>query len=118
MLLLATENLNEKLNKDIKNCTGKVYVLIKNSAVDDAYTTIVQYEHNGSIYRLITRLVKLPNKILEVSTKNSLWKDNIEQGLKSLTNNVSPIVLIKIDSENSLKVVQEIENIKSIIGFR
>lgn len=86
--------------------------------VDDTYTTIVQYEHNGSIYRLITRLVKLPNKILEVSTKDSSWTDNIERGLKSLSSNVSPIVLIKIDSKNFLQVVQKIENIKSRIGFR
>jgi len=93
-------------------------VLIKNSTVDETYTTIVQYEHNGSIYRLITRLVKLPNKILEVNTKNSSWTDNIEQGLKLLSSNVSPIVLIKNDSENALQVVQKIENIKSMIGFR
>jgi len=92
--------------------------LIKNSTVDDTYTTIVQYEHNGSIYRLMTRLVKLPNKILEVSTKNSSWTDNIEQGLKLLSSNVSPIVLIKNDSENSFQVVQKIENIKSMIDFR
>ncbi|CAI6344354.1 unnamed protein product [Macrosiphum euphorbiae] len=118
VLLLVTEYLNEKLNKDIKNCAGKVFVLIKNSIVDDTYTTVVQYEHNGSIYRLITRLVKLPNKILEVSTKNSSWTDNIEQGLKLLSSNVSPIVLIKNDSENSLQVVQKIENIKSMIDFR
>ncbi|XP_026815045.1 fatty acid synthase-like isoform X2 [Rhopalosiphum maidis] len=118
VLLLVTEHLNEKLNKDIKKCTGKVFVLIKNLTVDDTYTTIVQYEHNGSIYRLITRIVKLPNKILEVSTKNSSWTDNIEQGLKSLSSNVSPIVLIKIDSKNSLQVVQKIENIKSAISFR
>lgn len=115
---MVTEHLNEKLNKDIKNCAGKVFVLIKNSTVDDTYTTIIQYEHNGSIYRLITRLVKLPNKILEVSTKNSSWADDIERGLKSLSSNVSPIVLIKNDSENSLQVVQKIENIKSMIGFR
>lgn len=86
--------------------------------VDDTYTTIVQQEYNGSIYRLITRVIKLPNTILEATTKNSLWKDNIIQGLKSLTNNVSPIVLIKIDSEGPLQVAQEIENIKSKIGFR
>lgn len=115
---MVTEHLNEKLNKDIKNCAGKVFVLMKNSTIDDTYTTIVQYEHNGSIYRLITRLVKLPNKILEVNTKNSSWTDNIEQGLKLLSSNVSPIVLIKNDSENSLQVVQKIENIKSMIDFR
>lgn len=70
------------------------------------------------MYRLITRTMKLPNKILEVTTKNSAWKDNIEQGLKMLTSNMSPIVLIKIDSDSPLQVVQEIENIKSTIGFR
>lgn len=118
VLLLVTEYLNEELNKDIKKCTGKVFVLVKNLTVDDTYTTIVQYEHNGSIYRLITRLVKLPNKILEVSTKNSSWSNNIEQGLKSLSSKVSPIVLIKTDSENSFQVVQKIESIKSAIGFR
>lgn len=115
---MVTEYLNEELNKDIKKCTGKVFVLVKNLTVDDTYTTIVQYEHNGSIYRLITRLVKLPNKILEVSTKNSSWSNNIEQGLKSLSSKVSPIVLIKTDSENSFQVVQKIESIKSAIGFR
>lgn len=118
MLLLVTENLNEKLNKDIKTCLGRVFILIKNMTVDDTYTTIVQQEYNGSIYRLITRIVKLPNTILEATTKNSLWKDNIKQGLKSLTSNVSPIVLIKIDFESPLQVVHEIENIKSKIGFR
>lgn len=118
VLLLVTENMNEKLNKDIKKCLGRVFILIKNMMVDDTYTTIIQQEYNGSIYRLITRVMKLPNTILEVTTKNSLWKDNIKQGLKSLNCNVSPIVLIKIDFESPLQVVQEIENIKSKIGFR
>lgn len=86
--------------------------------VEDTYTTVIQQQYNGSIYRLITRVMKLPNKILEVTTKSSLWKDNIEQGLKSLTNNVSPIVLIKIDSESPLQVVKQIENIESSISFR
>lgn len=91
---------------------------MKNMPVDDTYTTIIQQEHNGSVYCLITRIMKLPNKILEVNTKNSLWRNNIEQGLKSLTNNVSPIILIKTNSESNLKVVQEIEKINSIIDFR
>lgn len=118
MLLLVTEHLNEALNKEIKKCTGRIFILIKNMTVDETYTTIVQQEHNGSVYRLITRVMKLPNKILEVNTKNSLWRSNIEQGLKSLTSNVSPIVLIKINSESHLQVVQEIEKIKSITDFR
>uniref|UniRef100_A0A2S2QQD5 Fatty acid synthase n=1 Tax=Sipha flava TaxID=143950 RepID=A0A2S2QQD5_9HEMI len=117
-LLLVTEHLNEKLNKEIKMCAGRVFVLIKELIIDDNYTTVIQYEHNGSMYRLITRAMKLPNKILEVTTKNSAWKDNIEQGLKILTSNMSPIVLIKIDSDSCLQVVQEIENIKSPLGFR
>lgn len=119
MLLLVTENLTEKLNKEIKQCQGRVFVLVKNNmTVDDTYTTVVQQESYGSIYRLITRVMKLPNKILEVTTKSSSWKDSVEQGLKALTNNVSPIVLIKIDSESPQQVVQEIENIKSNISFR
>lgn len=119
VLLLVTENLNEQLNKDIKKCTGRVFVLLKNTTTDDTYTTIIQQRHNGSVYRLITRVVKLPNKVLEVTIKNNtLWKENIEQGLKLLTNNVSPIVLIKNNSESPLRVVQEIENIKSVTNFR
>lgn len=118
VLLLVTENLNEKLYKDIKKCPGKVFVLIRDMAVDDTYTTIIQQEHNGYVYRLITRVIKLPNKILEVTTKTDLWKENILQGLKSLTSNVSPIVLIKTDSEVSSRVVQEIENIKPNTDFR
>lgn len=86
--------------------------------IDDNYTTIIQYEHNGSTYRLITRAMKLPNKILEVTTKNNGWKDNIEQGLKILTSNMSPIVLVKIDTDGPFHVVQEIESIKSTVGFR
>lgn len=87
--------------------------------IDDNYTTIIQYEHGGSMYQLITRVMKLPNKILEVTTNNSVWKDNIEQGLKMLTSNMSPIVLVKIDADSPpLQVVQEIENIKSTVGFR
>lgn len=118
VLLLVIDNLNEKLNKDIKKCPGKVFVLIKNMTVDNTYTTIVQHEHNGSMYRLITRVMKLPNKILEVTTQNSLWKENIKKGFKSLTCNVSPIVLIKTNSESPSQVVQEVENIKSINDFR
>lgn len=119
VLLLVTENLNEQLNKDIKKSTGRVFVLTKNTTTDDTYTTIIQQRHNGSVYRLITRVVKLPNKILEVTIKNNtLWKENIEQGLKLLTNNVSPIVLIKNNSESPLRIVQEIENIKSVTSFR
>lgn len=87
--------------------------------IDDNYTTIIQYEHSGSMYQLITRVMKLPNKILEVTTNNSVWKDNIEQGLKMLASNMSPIVLVKIDADSPpLQVVQEIENIKSTVGFR
>lgn len=115
---MVTENLNENLNKDITKCTGRVFILVKNMTVDNTYTTIIQHNHNGSMYRLITRVVKLPNKILEVTTTNSFWKDNIEQGLKSLSGNVSPIVLIKMNSESFPQVVQEIENMKSITGFR
>lgn len=119
VLLLVTENLNEQLNKDIKKSTGRVFVLTKNTTTDDTYTTIIQQRHNGSVYRLITRVVKLPNKVLEVTIKNNtLWKENIEQGLKLLTNNVSPIVLIKNNSESPLRIVQEIENIKSVTSFR
>jgi len=110
--------MNEKLNKYIKNCTGRVFVLIKNMVFDDTFTTIIQQDYNGSIFRLITRVMKLPNKILEITTKNSSWKYNIKQGLKLLTNNLSPIVLIKINSESPLEVVQDIENIKSTVGFR
>lgn len=119
MLLLVTENINETLSKEIKKCTGRIFILKKNMSVDDtSYTTIVQQEYNGSVYRLITRVMKLPNKILEVSTKNRLWKENVERGLKALTSNVSPIVLIKLNSESNLQIVQEVEKIKSIIGFR
>lgn len=117
-LLLVTESLNENLNKNIKNSAGRVFILVKNMTVDSTYTTIIQHERNGSMYRLITRVVKLPNKILEVTTKNNCWKDNIEQGLKSLTGNVSPIVLIKINSESVPRVVQDIENINSVTSFR
>lgn len=118
MLLLVTEHWSEALNKEIKKCAGRIFILIKNMTVDETYTTIVQQEYNGSVYRLITRVMKLPNKILEVNTTNGLWRSNIEQGLKSLTSNVSPIVLIKINSESHLEVVQEIEKIKSITDFR
>lgn len=116
--MLVTESLNEKLNSDVKKCAGRVFILMNDTTVDDTYTTIVQQEHNGSVYRLITRIMKLPNKILEVTTKNSLWKENIEQSLSALTNNVSPIVLVKIDSDSPIQIVQEIENIKSTVGFR
>lgn len=91
---------------------------MKNTVADDTYTTIIQHDHNGSVYRLITRVMKLPNKILEFTTKNSSWKYDIEQRLKSLTSNLSPIVVIKIDSESTLEVSREIENVKSIIDFR
>lgn len=113
-----TEDLNEQLNKDIKKYPGRVFILVKNAMVYDNYTIVIQQEVNGIIYRLVTRTIKLPNKILEVTTNNSLWKTNIEQGLNSFTSNVSPIVLIKTNSESPLQVVQEIENIKSIISFR
>jgi len=115
---LVTENLNEKLDKYVKNCAGRVFILIKNMTIDDTYTTIIRQSYNGSIYRLITRKMKLPNKILEVNTKNSSWKYDIKQGLKSLTSNLSPIVLIKIDSESPVEIVQEIENTKFTINFR
>ncbi|VVC35574.1 Hypothetical protein CINCED_3A020887 [Cinara cedri] len=118
VLLLVTEDLNEQINKDIKKYPGRVFVLVKNMMVDDNYTVVIQQEINGAIYRLVTRTIKLPNKILEVTTNNSLWKDNIEQGLNSFTNNISPIVLIKTESESQLQVVREIENIKSLISFR
>lgn len=118
VLLLVTENLNEKLNKDIKKCTGRVFILVKNMIVDETYITVIQHELNGSVYRLLSKVMKLPNKILEVNTKNSLWKENIEQGLNSLTSNVSPIVLIKTNLDGTLKIVQEIENLKSKISFR
>lgn len=111
-----TEDVNEKLNNDIKKCQGRVFVLVKNMTVDDIYTVVVQQEINGCIYRLITRTMKLPNKILEVTTKNDSWKDNIEQGLSSFTSKVSPIVLIK--TESPLQVIREIDNTKSIINFR
>lgn len=118
MLLLVTENLNEKLNNDIKKCLGKVFVLVKNMIVNDIYTVVIQQEINGSIYYLITRTMKLPNKILEVTTNNNKWKDNIKQGLNSFTSNISPIVLIKTDLESPLQIVRELENIKCIVSFR
>lgn len=118
VLLLVTENLNEKLNKEIKKCSGRVFILIKTMIVDDSYITIIQQEHNGSVYRLISRVTKLPNKILEVTTENTSWKNYIEQGLKSLTCNISPLVVIKTHLDSSLKIVHAIENIKSKISFR
>lgn len=115
---MVTEKLNEKLNRDIKKYTGRVFIIVNDTTVDDTYTTIIQFEHNGSVYRLITRIIKLPNKILEVTTKDSLWKDTLKQDLNSLTSNISPIVLIKMDSLSPLLVIKEIENIKTTIGFR
>lgn len=86
--------------------------------VDDTYVTVIQQEFNGCVYRLLSRVMKLPNKIIEVTTNNSLWKENIEQELKSLTSNISPIVLIKNNLDSSLNIVQDIENLKSKINFR
>lgn len=119
VLLLVTENLSEKLNKDIKSCPGRVFVLLRSLKADDTYTTVVQQQHDGFVYRLvIARATKLPNTLMEVTTSNHLWKEIVEHGLGSFTCNTSPIVLVNTVTENPLQVVKEIESIKSIIGFR